>query len=239
MIVYENVHKSFGEAEILKGIDLCIEKGDTVVILGGSGTGKSVLTSMLVGLLLPDSGRIAIDNVDLPSNQDDERWKEIWQKVGYLFQGGALFDSYTVFENIAFPLMYGYKLTKREIEQKVMKLLSLLNIQKAKDKYPSELSGGMQKRVSLARSVATDPEIIIYDEPTTGLDPVTSDIVGNLIIDIKKEFNATSIVVSHDIRLTRLIADKILFLNNGRIEFSGGLSDLESAPRALKEFFEI
>ena len=239
MIRYENVKKSFGNTKVLKGIDLFIQKGETAVILGGSGSGKSVLTSMLVGLLIPDSGRITIDEREIPRSMQDKSWRDIWHKVGYLFQGGALFDSYTVFENISFPLMYGYRISKKEIEDKVMGLLSLLNIEHAKDKYPSELSGGMQKRVSLARSVASDPEIIIYDEPTTGLDPVTSDIVGSLIIDMKKEFNVTSIVVSHDIRLTRMIADRIFFLNKGIIEFSGDIKELGTAPDALKEFFEV
>lgn len=239
MIRYENVFKSFGDAHILRGVDLCIDKGDTMFLLGGSGTGKSVLTSMLVGLLFPDEGDIYINDDRIPENKEDKRWKEIWHKVGYLFQGGALFDSYTVFENIAFPLKYGFDLSKSEIEEKVMKLLGLLKIEHAKNKYPSELSGGMQKRVALARSVTIDPEIIIYDEPTTGLDPLTSDIVGDLITDMKKEFNATSIVVSHDIRLTKSIADKICFLSGGKIAFYGNINDIGSAPADLKEFFEI
>lgn len=239
MIHYRSVSKSFGRNIVLKELDLFIKKGDIMVILGGSGTGKSVLTSMLVGLLFPDSGMISIDGHELPNTKEDKRWKEIWKKVGYLFQGGALFDSYTIYENISFPLKYGFDLSKAEIEEKVMKLLSMLNIEDTRDKYPSELSGGMQKRAALARSVAIDPDIIVYDEPTTGLDPVTSDRVGELINQMKNEYNATSVVVSHDIRLTKRIADKLAFLHDKKIAWQGDPADIHSAPAVLREFFEL
>lgn len=239
MIQYQGVHKGFGSKKVLQGVDLDIQKGEVMVVLGGSGSGKSVLTSMLVGLLFPDKGQIRLGAKLLPAAGDATGWREVWTKVGYLFQGGALFDSMTVFANVAFPLRHNLSLSAAEVEQRVMRLLEILGVADARDKYPAEISGGMQKRVALARSIALEPEVIVYDEPTTGLDPLTTGTVGQLILDMKQRFAVTSVVVSHDIKLTRMIADNLAFLQDGRIIFHGPLEQLAQAPDVLQRFFAV
>lgn len=229
VIQASNVHKSFDGIEVLKGIDLEVPRGETQVILGRSGCGKSVLLQCLIGLMTPDIGRISIDGMEITAFKDEGQWKNLWVKVGFLFQGGALFDSMTVGENIGFPLRQHTNLDDKSISRHVMGLLDLVQLGGQEGKYPSELSGGMQKRVSIARTLSLDPDIIFYDEPTSGLDPVTSDAISGLIKDLNRRAGTTSIVVTHDIRSAFLIADSISMLEEGQVIMSGTVNDFRSS----------
>jgi phospholipid/cholesterol/gamma-HCH transport system ATP-binding protein len=181
---------------------------------------------MLVGLLAPDRGRIVIGGQDLTGFRSDAEWRSIWLKTGFLFQGSALFDSMTVGENVAFPLREHTDLSSERIRARVAEILSWIDLEGSEDKLPSELSGGMQKRVGLARTIALEPEIVIYDEPTTGLDPLTSDTISELVRRLQKERNVTSIVVTHDIRCTFSVADRVAMIDDGRILVKGALDEI-------------
>jgi phospholipid/cholesterol/gamma-HCH transport system ATP-binding protein len=215
MIKIINLYKSFGDVAVLQGINLEIYDGETITIMGGSGQGKTVLLKNIVGLLKPDRGKIIVDGVDI-TTADKKTLLNVQKKFGYLFQGSALFDSMTVFENIAFGLR-NYNLSQEEIEHRVKLYLSYVDLEGVENKYPSELSGGMKKRVALARAVAYNPQYILYDEPTTGLDPQTAETITDLIINLQKKLNVTSIVVTHDLKAAVKISQRIAFLSEGRI----------------------
>lgn len=217
MIRIEGLYKSFGDNDVLKGIDLDFPEGTTTVILGGSGSGKSVLMKHIIGLLTPDRGRVVVDGEDI-SKLDAEGLTRLRAKFGMVFQWAALFDSMTVLENVAFPLREHRKdLSEEEIRKKVAEKLALFDLRGVEDKFPADLSGGMRKRVGLARAIIMDPKIVLYDEPTTGLDPITTDYVDEMIKQAKRSLNVTSVVISHDVASSFNIADYIAFLYEGEI----------------------
>lgn len=217
MIDVIGLRKSFGKNEVLKGIDLQVKEGTTTVILGGSGSGKSVLMKHIIGLLKPDSGKVLIEGEDITAlkGRDLDR---IRRKFGMVFQMAALFDSMTVLENVAFPLREHRKdLHEERIREIVGEKLRIVGLEGVEEKYPAELSGGMRKRVGLARAIVLDPKIVLYDEPTTGLDPITTDNVDEMILDARRELGVTSVVISHDIGSAFKVADEIAVLYQGRI----------------------
>jgi phospholipid/cholesterol/gamma-HCH transport system ATP-binding protein len=216
MIKLVDIHKSFGEQQVLKNLNLYIEDGKTTVIIGRSGGGKSVLLKHIIGLLKPDKGQVLIDDVDI-TKLNDRDLNEIRKKFGMLFQEAALFDSMTVGENIAFPLREHAMLKENEINQIVADRLKAVGLTGVEDKMPSELSGGMRKRVGLARAIAMHPQIVLFDEPTTGLDPVMTEAINQLIMDTQKNFNLTCVVISHDIQSIFKISHRIAMLYEGEI----------------------
>ncbi len=238
LIKFSGLYKAFGEKEVLRGVDLDVRRGETQVIMGSSGSGKSVLLSMLVGLLEPDRGSVWVDGEDVTRFRTVDEWRRVWLRTGFLFQGAALFDSMTVGENIAFPLRQHRRgMSEEEIARRVAEVLSWIELEGIEEKMPSELSGGMQKRVGLARSIVLDPEIVVYDEPTTGLDPLTSDTISELIRRLQRERHVTSIVVTHDVRCAFLVADRVAMLDEGRILVEGPLEEVKrSSQPKLRAF---
>ena len=226
----EGVAKGFAGQEVLRHVDLEVRRGETLVLLGGSGSGKSVLLSILVGLLRADRGRVVVAGAEVTRLSSESDWKEVWTRVGFLFQGAALFDSMTVGENVAFPLRMHRELTEEELHGRVAELLSMVGLEPIQDKMPSELSGGMQKRVALARTLALEPEIMLYDEPSTGLDPVTSDTIGDRIRELQARLGITALVVTHDIRLTFRVADRVALLHQGEIVVTAPLEEIRESP---------
>ena len=233
MIRFENVTKSFGKREILRGINLEIEKGKTTVIFGVSGGGKSTIIKHIVGLLKPDAGSITVDGVRV-DNADETTLRSIRTKVGFLFQSGALFDSMNIRENVAFPMREHQNLSLKELEYKIDEKLTMVGLDPkiVKSLYPEELSGGMRKRVGLARTLALEPEVILYDEPTSGLDPVTSDFITQMICRLREEIGMTSILISHDISESFKAGDNYAMLFDGVIVESG---DKESFRHSTNE----
>lgn len=228
VITIENLHKSFGSHKVLSGIDLKIEKGKSLVILGGSGTGKSVLIKTIIGLLKPTSGKIFIDGLDTTS-MNKKQEAQILQKCGFLFQAGALFDSLTIEENITFFAEKLYKLTLHKRRELAIEKLHAVGLSDRVLKlFPSEISGGMQKRVSLARTICTNPEIIFFDEPTTGLDPIMANVINELIISAKNKLGATCVTITHDMNSARAIADKVAMIYEGKIIWQGTPKELDS-----------
>lgn len=220
-IGYEDVHKSFGRKQVLRGVNLEIQEGETMVILGGSGTGKSVLLRHTIGLMTPDRGCVHVDGQDV-TKFDEEGLVPIRKKVGMLFQGGALFDSMNVFENVAYPLREHAQISEEELSTRVRQKLELVELgREVEDLMPSDLSGGMRKRVALARSIVLEPRGILYDEPTTGLDPITAQAINLMIRCLQKTLRVTSVVVTHDIASAASVADRIAFLHEGRMTFVG------------------
>jgi phospholipid/cholesterol/gamma-HCH transport system ATP-binding protein len=230
LIVYRDVAKYFDGRPVLEGINLEVNSGETLAILGRSGSGKTVMTSMLVGLLVPDAGTITVGSLDLTRFKSDEDWRDLRLKTGYLFQGSALYDSMSVGENVAFPMVQQTDWSQEEIISKVRDKLSQVGLEKAIDLSPAELSGGMKRRAALARSLALDPQLIIYDEPTAGLDPITGDEIGRLIHRLQQNLGVTSVVVSHDLRLTEQVADRVALLFNGGIAFWGTFQEFWQSP---------
>jgi phospholipid/cholesterol/gamma-HCH transport system ATP-binding protein len=229
MIEIENLHKTFNGKKVLNGINLTIKEGETSVIIGKSGSGKSVLLKHIVGLLFPDEGIVKIGGEIIDKNDQKNLYK-IRRKFGYLFQGAALFDSMTVGENIALPIIENdFKMTQKELDTKIKKMLDLVNMPGTEKLKPSELSGGMKKRVGLARALITDPEYILYDEPTTGLDPIMSDSIDELIKNLADQLNVTSIVVTHDMFSVKNVADEIAMVHEGKIYFKGTPDQLISS----------
>ncbi|MBN1158376.1 MAG: ATP-binding cassette domain-containing protein [Bacteroidales bacterium] len=239
LIEIQDLQKSFTGRDVLKGIDLTLNRGENVVLLGRSGIGKTVLIKCIVGLILPDSGIIRVfgENIE---DLNDEGLNTLRKKVGFLFQGGAVYDSMTVRENLEFPIKRNLKIKKNkdEIDNIVHKALENVGLLDAIDKMPSELSGGMRKRVGLARTLILNPEIILYDEPTTGLDPITSKEIIELILEIQKKYNTSSIIITHDIHCIRSTANHILLIKNGIIYAEGTLSEfMESKDKEIKSYF--
>ena len=229
LISFRGIHKAFGDKVVLQGVDLDIYPGETVVILGGSGSGKTVLTSMLVGLNFPDQGSIQVEGKELTTLATDEDWRELRLKTGYLFQSSALYDSMTVGENVAFPMVHHTELSEAEIARRVAQELAQVGLEGTEGLEPSELSGGMLRRAALARSLVLDPQIIIYDEPTAGLDPITADEIAHLIRRLQRVLKVTSIVVTHDLRLAELVADRLLLLYEGQWAFQGTFAEFRQS----------
>ena len=228
MIRLVDLYKSFGKQKVLGGIDLQIEEGKTTVIIGRSGGGKSVLLKHIIGLLRPDSGQVLIDGTDI-AKLGESKLNEIRKKFGMLFQEAALFDSMTVGENVAFPLREHTGMKEKEIRETVADRLHSVGLTGVEEKMPSELSGGMRKRVGLARAIAMHPQIVLFDEPTTGLDPVMTEAINRLIIDTQKKFNLTCVVISHDIQSIFEIGDRIAMLYEGKIIEYGTPEELKAS----------
>jgi phospholipid/cholesterol/gamma-HCH transport system ATP-binding protein len=236
-ITINNLFKSFGAKQVLQGVDLEVNKGEALVILGGSGSGKSVLIKLIVGLLRADQGSIQYLGQDLLNISGDAH-DEIMRKFGFLFQGGALFDSLKIWENIAFALYSKNLITKEEAYDLAIKKLAHVGLEEyVADLYPAELSGGMQKRAALARAIALDPEVIFFDEPTTGLDPIMSSIINDLIVKTSKDLGATTITITHDMHSAKTIADKVAMLYEGKIIWTDSVSKLDASGNAIVDQF--
>jgi phospholipid/cholesterol/gamma-HCH transport system ATP-binding protein len=228
MITLTGVHKSFGGNRVLQGVDLTIARGSSMVIIGGSGTGKSVLLKCILGLVTPDAGTITLDGQDVTKGDRDA----FLARFGMLFQGGALFDSLKVWENVAFRLRRGAARLPRD-EARAIALEKLARVglgPRVADLFPAELSGGMQKRVSLARAIAATPEVIFFDEPTTGLDPIMSGVINALIREIVTEMGVTAMTITHDMSSVRAIADRVAMLHGGVVRWTGPVADMDAAP---------
>ena len=226
-ISIRGLYKSFGPKKVLDGVDLDIQKGESLVVIGGSGTGKSVLIKCIQGLLTPDSGSIKIDDVETVDAKESLK-KTMHSKMGMLFQGGALFDSLSVWENVAFSLMENHHVSRDQAKVEAIRVLRQVGLAPdVADLSPSELSGGMQKRVGLARAIITKPEIIFFDEPTTGLDPIMADVINDLIIESAKGLGATTLTITHDMASARKIADKIAMLYQGKIIWQGTVKEMD------------
>lgn len=231
MIFVENIYKSIGDQEILRGVNLHVKPGHSLVIIGRSGEGKSVLLRHLIGLMKPDSGRILVNNQDIVP-LSERQLAPLRKKIGILFQDGALFDSMTVAENVAFPLREAGERSQKVIQEKVAEALEVVDLNGQQDKMPVNLSGGMKKRVALARAIAAQPECLLYDEPTAGLDPIVADSIDHLIKRMNKKLNVTNLVVTHDMKSAFFIADHIAYLHNGAIYFYGTPAELQEAAKA-------
>lgn len=239
IIEVKGLNISFGDNHVLRNLDLVVTKGENVVVLGKSGSGKSVLIKCIIGLMKPDSGTISVFNEDIISLSSDEL-DRIRMKIGFLFQSNALYDSMTVRENLEFPLRrHGIQKTKEEVDVLVKEALTNVGLPETEDMMPAELSGGMKKRIALARTLILKPEIILYDEPTTGLDPITGKEISNLMLEIQKKYNTTSIIISHDIYCVKIVANRIVMLIDGKTYANGSYKELkESNDIKIKSFFE-
>ncbi len=228
-IQLSDVYKSFGSKKVLQGVNLQLEAGESLVVIGGSGSGKSVLIKTIIGLMNADRGSIKIDGVET-SHLNNAGRQEIMNKFGFLFQGGALFDSLPIWENVAFGLINALSMDRDKAKEIAIQKIQQVGMGKeVADLFPAELSGGMQKRISLARAIATNPEIIFFDEPTTGLDPIMSDVINNLIVKCSKELKATTISITHDMNSAKKIADKVAMIYNGKIIWEGKPKDIYSS----------
>jgi phospholipid/cholesterol/gamma-HCH transport system ATP-binding protein len=232
LYVVRGLEKAYAGRPVLAGVDFEVRRGECLVVLGRSGTGKSVLLRLLDGLERPDAGSVVFDGLEV-SALDEEELAPVRRRVAMLFQSGALFDSMTVFDNVAFPLREHTQQDWREVGATVRAKLELVRLKGAEGKLPAELSGGMRKRAALARSLALDPEAVLFDEPTTGLDPMTSATIAQLILDIQRELRTTSVVVTHDIALARRVGDRLGFIDGGRFRFLGTWEEAESSPDEL------
>ncbi len=239
MIEIHDLKIGFNKQEVLKNVSLKLNNGENLVVLGKSGSGKSVLIKCIVRLLKHDAGTIHVLGKKVDSI-DRKELSELRKKIGFLFQSGALYDSMTVRQNLEFPLRrIREKLTNKEVNEKVIEVLENVGLGDAIDKMPSQLSGGMRKRISLARTIIVDPLIMLYDEPTTGLDPVTSDEISTLINDVKKKYKTSSLIITHDIECARTTADRIIMLHEGEIYTEGKLKDFENSDDPfIKSFFK-
>jgi phospholipid/cholesterol/gamma-HCH transport system ATP-binding protein len=238
MIQVRNLDKSFGSHTVLEGVSFSIEKGESVVIIGRSGGGKSVLLKHLVALLKPDSGQVLIEGEDIVPMNERELLR-IRQKFGMLFQGAALFDSMTVAENVAFAFRRNKTISPKEIARLVAEVLEMVDLPGIEQKNPSELSGGMKKRVGLARAIIYQPEIVLYDEPTTGLDPIVSDSIDQLILRVRDRLSVTSVVVTHDMRSARRLGQRILMLHDKKIYAAGTADEIfNSKDPIVRQFVE-
>ncbi len=236
IIELRNIHKSFGSLVVLKGIDLKIERGKTTVVLGESGTGKSVLLKIIVALLRPDRGRVFFENQDL-TRLPERKLAEIRTKFGFLFQAGALFDSMTAAENVAFPLREHTNYDNAKIQEITQDRLRMVGLEQFGGRLPGQLSGGQKKRIALARAIALEPQVILYDEPTTGLDPVRADVIDELILKLKEDLHVTSIVVTHDMKSAFKVADRMLMLYHGNFIFDGTPDEIrQSKDERIQRF---
>lgn len=237
MINIENLSKRFGDLIVLDDISLHVKEGENFIVFGQSGTGKSVLLKCIIGLMKSDSGKIFIKDKNVVEVSKKEL-NNIRRNIGFLFQGAALYDSMSVRQNLEFPLKKNFNYSQLEIDEKVKRALEHVSLESAIDKMPSELSGGMKKRIGLARSIITEPELMLYDEPTTGLDPISSKEISDLILTLQKRLNMTSIVVTHDLICANIIADRAIFLRNSKISNEGTIEELiNSDDKFLKNFF--
>ncbi|MDP8264988.1 MAG: ABC transporter ATP-binding protein [Candidatus Aceula lacicola] len=236
MIKVSHLYKSFNSQAILKDVSFEVKEGEIIAILGQSGAGKSVLLKHLIGLLFPDQGSIEIDSRDIAKFSEQD-WLLLRKKMGYLFQDGALYDFMTIFENTAFPLKEHTQLNKKEIGEKVRNTLSLVGLEGVEQKYPSQLSGGMQKRAALARAVILNSKILLCDEPTSGLDPVRSRDITDVILNISRHFNTTTVITSHDMKNSFRIADRLIIMKDGSLVAQGTREEIESTDNDfVKEF---
>jgi phospholipid/cholesterol/gamma-HCH transport system ATP-binding protein len=237
LVKIKGISKRFDTLKVLDKVSIDVETGENLVVFGQSGTGKSVLLKCIIGLLIPDEGEIYIKDkmvLSLTLNQ----LNEVRKNIGFLFQGAALYDSMSVRENLEFPLKKHFKYTQAELDDKVEQTLEYVSLENAIDKMPSELSGGMRKRIGLARSIITDPELMLYDEPTTGLDPITSKEISELIIELQNKLNMTSIVVTHDLICAEIIADRAIFLRDAKVFKEGRIEELTASDDPfLRNFF--
>lgn len=238
VIEIKGLKKGFDDKEVLKDINLTVDKGENVVVLGRSGQGKSVTIQCIVGLLQPDDGSVKVFGKEVGELNDDEL-KELRTKIGFLFQGAALFDSMTVRENLEFPLTRVLKLKDQsEIDKRIEEVLDGVGLPDAGDQMPSDLSGGMRKRIGLARTLIVKPDIMLYDEPTTGLDPITSREISELILQMQKKYKTSSIIITHDMDCARIVADKVVIMNDGTYIAQGTFEELQkSNDEFVKSFF--
>lgn len=239
VVEIKDLYKSFGSNHVLRGFNLNLKKGENLVVLGKSGSGKSVLIKCMVGLLTPDKGIVEVFGKNIPTLDRDEL-DHIRVKIGFLFQSSALYDSMTVRENLEFPLRrHWISKTREEVDELVLEALDNVGLKDAIDLMPSELSGGMRKRIGLARTLILKPDIILYDEPTTGLDPITSREISNLIVDIQHKYNTSSIIITHDMACAKIVSNRVMILVNG-IKFTEGAYDElnNSTDPQIKPFFE-
>jgi len=236
LIEFRKVSKQFGRQVVLNGVDLNIDEGKCIVILGASGSGKSVMLKHMVGLLRPDSGEVWYDGQRI-DNLPEKKLSELRTQFGFLFQMGALFDSMNVFDNVAFPIVQHTDKNPEEIREIVEQKLRMVGLRDVDKKMPAELSGGQRKRVALARAIALDPRVIVYDEPTTGLDPIRSDVINHLIIKLQRELKVTSVVVTHDMHSALKVADRIVMLHEGKLIFDGTAEDIRNSDDPIVQRF--
>lgn len=236
MIEIKELYKSFGRKEVLRGVNLFIERGESMVIIGGSGSGKSVLLKHIIGLLKPDRGSVFIEDLDITRLNEKDLYK-VRKKFGMLFQGAALFDSLKVWENVSFFLLRHKNMSEEKAKRIAIEKLRLVGLVGVEDLMPSELSGGMRKRVGLARAIAHDPEILLYDEPTTGLDPIMADAINDLIVELKKKLNVTSVAITHDMQSAYKIGDRIAMLYEGKIIEVGTPEEIKNSPNPIVRQF--
>jgi phospholipid/cholesterol/gamma-HCH transport system ATP-binding protein len=238
MIRLVDVYKAFGPKRVLEGFSLDVNEGETMVIIGYSGTGKSVAIKHIVGLLEPDSGRVIVDDFDVPALPRRELYK-LRARIGYVFQFAALFDSFSIGENVAMGLRKQQELSESEIERRVYEALDLVDLPNVADHYPAELSGGMRKRVGIARAIALRPKYILYDEPTTGLDPVTSAVIDQLMVRMRDRLGVTSIVITHDMRSAYTVGTRIAMLYEGRVRQVGTVDEIRhTTDPIVRQFIE-
>lgn len=237
MVEIKNLHKQFDELVVLDDVSLEVKNGENFVVFGRSGTGKSVLIKCIVRLLEPDSGSIKIDNTDI-LNLKTKELNTVRKQLGFLFQSAALYDSMTVQQNLEFPLIRHFDFDAGQREEKVRSVLKKVSLEDAINKMPAELSGGMRKRIGLARAIITEPKLILYDEPTTGLDPITAKEISQLILELQKELSMTSVIVTHDLLCAEIIADRAIVLNEGSIQYEGTINELTVSDEPfLRNFF--
>lgn len=236
-IELKDVHKSFGRKHVLRGIDLRVDRGKSVVVIGGSGTGKSVMLKCILGLIEPDRGSIKVDGEEVTHLSAAAR-DRVREKFGMLFQGGALFDSLRVWENVGFRLIKGKGMSRKDARTVALEKLAQVGLGKeVGDLFPAELSGGMQKRVGLARAIAAEPEVIFFDEPTTGLDPIMADVINELIVKLVRDLGATALSITHDLASARKIADEIAMIHKGRIIWHGAVDQIDHSHNEYVDQF--
>jgi phospholipid/cholesterol/gamma-HCH transport system ATP-binding protein len=236
LIEVNDVHKSFANNHVLRGLSLAIRQGESMVVIGGSGTGKSVLIKCIIGILSPDRGNICVAGQDIGSLKEKDLY-QLRKKFGMLFQAGALFDSMKVWENVGFGLLQHTTLSEKEVKKRAIEKLNLLGLHQIEDLMPSELSGGMRKRVSLARAIAMEPEILLYDEPTTGLDPIRADTINELIVEMRKKIKVTSITITHDMVSAYKVGDRIAMLYQGKIIEVGTPDEIKNSTSVIVQQF--
>jgi phospholipid/cholesterol/gamma-HCH transport system ATP-binding protein len=237
MVIIEKLSKSFGDHLVLDEVSLKVEEAENLVVFGRSGTGKSVLLKCMVRLMQPNKGDVSIFGKNVMTLGIDEL-NDLRQQMGFLFQGAALYDSMSVRGNLDFPLIRHSNLTLKERERRIKDVLEKVSLEEAIDKMPADLSGGMKKRIGLARAIITEPKLMLYDEPTTGLDPITAKEISKLILDLQKELKMTSVIVTHDILCAKIIADRAVMLEDGKIQYTGDITELTTSKDPfLKNFF--